>query len=163
VVRPNRAWARSHTGRSRASSAANAAAQASGASGGITAGSAGARQPGVSASPGGSSGKVLQDHRAVGPLQQKQRGQHHAALERRVTRLAERAAELCRAPQAARRAGLLHLRPHRTERHARDAAFLQHMGQRAHGARAERSDRAQQNRVEFAASSKPHQPRRDQV
>jgi hypothetical protein len=70
-----------------------------------------------------------------------------ANLELLVFRSAQRSAELKRNPQGARRANFLAMQPDEADSYGRNA-FLEIMGERAHGARAERSDRREQNRVD---------------
>ena len=69
-------------------------------------------------------------------------------LELLVFRSAQRSAELKRNPQGAWRANFLAMQPDEADSYGRNAFLLEIMGERAHGARAERSDRREQNRVD---------------
>ena len=103
-------------------------------------GMSGGRQAGSGCARGSSSGKSSMMTGPVLALQQPQRREDHPLLERRIARRAERPAQLERHPQRARRLGVLGLRPDKADRDRRDALFLEIVPQRAHGARAERSN-----------------------
>jgi hypothetical protein len=75
----------------------------------------------------------------VGTLEQRQRGQQHAALEARRMRRAERAPEWKRHPQEARRAVVGSVLAHQADAGGGNALVLDEVCQRAHGARAVRS------------------------
>jgi hypothetical protein len=77
-----------------------------------------------------------------------QRGQDDALLERRVARRPDRSTQFEWHPQRTRRPGILRLRPDQRDHDRCDALFLQIMPQRAHGARAERSNRRKNGRVD---------------
>src|SRR5579864_5547707 len=93
-------------------------------------------------------GKIDDQARLLLGFEQPQRRQDHSSLECRVARRADRPAQFERHPQGARRTRVLRLRPDQRDRDAGDTLFLEIMPQRAHGARAERSNRGQQNRVD---------------
>ena len=95
--------------------------------------------------------EILYDHGPSLAFEQAQRRQDHAFLERRVARRTERSPQLERDPQGARRLGVFGLRPNEADRHCRDALFLEIMPQRAHGARAERSNGGEQDGVDPVA------------
>jgi hypothetical protein len=102
-------------------------------------------------------GEILDDHGTALAFEQAQCRENHALLERRVARRTERAAQLERNPQRTGRLGVFGLRPNEADRHSRDALFLEIMPQRAHGARAERSNGRERN----GADPVGVQPRRD--
>ena len=58
----------------------------------------------------------------------------------RIVRRTERAAQLERDPQGSRRPGVFALRPNEADRNRRNALLLDVVPERAHGARAERSN-----------------------
>ena len=94
-------------------------------------------------------GKILDDDRAALALQEPQGGEDHPLLECRLAGRTERAPELERNPKRPRRLGVFGLRPDQADRDRRDALFLEIMPQRAHGARAERSNGGEDDGVDL--------------
>jgi len=90
--------------------------------------------------------EVLQ-HRAFAFCQKRERFAQDVPLEFGVARLAERPAEREVAMQRARRLQLLRVRTHERQNDGRQAFGFKNMSERTHGARAERSDRGEQNDI----------------
>jgi len=84
-----------------------------------------------------------------------QRREDHASLERRIARRAKRTSELEWHPQGPRRFGVLGLRPDQADRDRRDPFFLEIMTERAHGARADRSNRRKDDGVDVVLFKPP--------
>ena len=96
-------------------------------------------------------GEVLDDHRPALPVEQLQGRKDHPLLECRVVRRTKRPPKLERNPKRPRRFGVLGLRPDQADRDRRNALVLEIMSQRAHGARADRSNGGEQDGVDVIA------------
>ena len=92
--------------------------------------------------------ELNEQDRTIRSLKQAKGVHEHAPLERGVLRFPERAAQREGNPESAWRLGLLHVRTHKADNDSRNAPGFDHVGERAHGARAERSNRAQENGVD---------------
>src|SRR6266851_2875386 len=101
--------------------------------------------------------EILDDYRPTLAFKQPQGRKDHSPLERRVVRGAERPPKLERNPQCPRRFGVLGLWPDQADRDRRDPLFLEIMPQRAHGARAERSNGREDDGVDVVALQTPGQ------
>ena len=93
-------------------------------------------------------GEILDDHRAVVAFEHAQCGENDAPLERRITGRTEWPAQLERNPQCAWRFGILGLWPDQADRDRRKSLFF--------GARAHRSNRAEEDRQARARRSRGH-------
>ncbi len=83
-----------------------------------------------------------------GTPEQPERRQDHPPLKRRVARRPDRPAQFKRHPQRPPAVRILRLRPDQRDRDRGNACFLEIVPQRAHGARAQRSNGGQQNRID---------------
>jgi hypothetical protein len=93
-------------------------------------------------------GEIVDDDRPVRAFQEAQGREDHPLLKGRVVRRTKRPPQFERHPQRARRLSVLGLRPNQADRDRRDPLFLQIMPERAHGARAERSNRREDDGVD---------------
>jgi hypothetical protein len=78
-----------------------------------------------------------------------ERRHQDTTLKRGILRLAQRTAKWERNPEATWRLRLFHVRADETDDNGRYPPTFDHVGERAHGARAEWSDRAEQDRVDL--------------
>jgi hypothetical protein len=92
--------------------------------------------------------EILDQHWSVCAHEQPQRRLDHPFLKCPVTRRAKWPPQLERDPQRPRRPSLLDLRSDQTDGDRRDPLILEIMPQRAHGARAERSNGREDDAVD---------------
>ena len=91
--------------------------------------------------------EILQDWDIV-TLKKAERCRQHAMLERRVPRTTQRTSEREVAVQHPRRARSLGLAADETDPDRRQTGRFEHVGERTHGARAQRSNRGQQDDID---------------